>query len=205
MQSIPRHQCLIYEGSPSRNLRALAAVAQHKLNANCRCLYLNSPVMVAGMRCYLAAAGIDVTYQIAKASLVLSSDQRHLVKGRFDIDQMLHTLEDALNQALNDGYDGLWATGDMTWELGPQKDFSKLLDYEWQLEAFLRDHPALSGICQYHVDTMPGEVVRQGLLTHPALFINETLSRMNPHFLGGDSSNPAVSTGMDSTINRLSH
>ncbi len=79
--------------------------------------------MVAGIRCYLAAAGIDIVQELGKTSLVLSSGQGHLVNGRFEIDQMMHTLEDALDQALNEGYDGLWATGDMSWEFGPQKIF----------------------------------------------------------------------------------
>ena len=99
--------------------------------------------MVAGMRSYLAAAGIDVAHEVGGGSLVLSSDQRHLVEGAFDIDRMMRTLEDALDQALNNGYAGLWATGDMSWEFGPQKDFSKLLEYEWRLEEFFRTHPEL--------------------------------------------------------------
>ena len=180
MNSTPRHQCLIYEGSPSRQLAAVAALLRQKLNENYRCLYLNSPVMVAGVRSYLAAAGIDVAHEVGKASLVLSSDQRHLVEGHFNVDRMMCTLEDALDQAMNDGYDGLWATGDMTWELGPRADFSKLLEYEWRLETFFRTHPALSGICQYHADTLPHHVLRQGLLSHPSIFVNETLSHINP-------------------------
>jgi hypothetical protein len=99
--------------------------------------------MVAGMRCYLAAGGLDVAYEVEKASLILSSDQRHLANGRFDVDRMMCTLEGALEQALNDGYTGLWATGDMTWELGPEKDFSKLLEYEWRWKSFSRDILAL--------------------------------------------------------------
>jgi hypothetical protein len=31
---------------------------------------------------------------------------------------MVHALERAVQQALSEGYDGLWATGDMTWEFG---------------------------------------------------------------------------------------
>lgn len=205
MESASRHQCLIYEGSPARNLAALAAVVRQKLNENYRCLYLNSPPMVAGMRCYLAAAGLDVVDEVGKASLVLSSDQRHLVKGRFDVDQMMCTLEDALNQALYDGYDGLWATGDMTWELGAQRDLSKLLEYEWRLEEFFRKHPVFGGICQYHADTLPREVLRQGLLTHPSIFVNETLSRINPHYLRADSCSDkaAMNPDLESLINRL--
>jgi MEDS: MEthanogen/methylotroph, DcmR Sensory domain len=207
MKIVARHQCLIYEGSPSRNLPAVAAVVRQKLNENFRCLYLNSPVMVAGMRCYLAAAGIDIAHELQKTSLVLSSDQHHLVKGSFDVDQMMHTLEDALGQAVKDGYDGLWASGDMTWELGPRKEFSKLLEYEWRLEEFFQSHPALGGICQYHADTLPVKVLRQGLLAHPSVFVNETLSRINPHYLSADlfSDQAAMNPELESVINHLCH
>jgi hypothetical protein len=205
METIPRHQCLIYEGSPSRQLSALAALVRQKLDENFRCLYMNSPVMVAGIRCYLAAAGIDIAHELEKTSLVLSSSQQHLINGRFHVDRMMQTLEDAMGKALNDGYQGLWATGDMTWELGPEKDFSKLLEYEWRLEEFFRTHPALSGICQYHADTLPREALRQGLVAHPSIFLNETLSRINPHHLRADSYNDqtAMNPELESMINRL--
>jgi hypothetical protein len=95
---------------------------------------------------------------------------------------MMAALEDALSSSMNDGYEGLWATGDMTWEFGPQKDFSKLLEYETRLEEFFQQHATISGICQYHADTLPREALREGLLAHPTLFVNETLSRINPHY-----------------------
>jgi hypothetical protein len=95
--------------------------------------------MVAGMRAHLFSVGVDVPQEEIKGSLALSSDTGYLLNGRFDIDRMLGTPEDALDQALNDGYQGLWATGDMRWEFGPEKDFLKLLDYEWELEEFLQE------------------------------------------------------------------
>ncbi len=116
MESAPRHQCLVYQGAPSQHLPLVAPVIREKLEQNYRCLYLNSAPMVAGMRSYLAAAGIDVAHESAKGSLVLSSEQQHLRGGLFDADAMLQSLEDTLRQALRDGYAGLWATGDMTWE-----------------------------------------------------------------------------------------
>jgi hypothetical protein len=187
--------------------RALAALVSQKLNENSRCLYLDSPVMVAGISCYLAAAGIDIARELGKGSLVLSSDQQHLIKGRFDVDQMVQTLEGALARALQDGYAGLWATGDMTWELGPQKDFSKLLESEWRLEELFQKHPELGGICQYHAEMLPHEVLRQGLLTHPLIFVNQTLSRINSHYLRADSySNQAeVNPELESVIDSLCH
>lgn len=181
---------MIYKGAPSRHLQALAVVAGQKLKENRRCLYLDTPPMVAGMRCYLSAVRVDVEQEAAKGSLVLSSDRSHLVDGRFDVDAMLRMLEDTVSQALRDGYAGLWAAGDMTWELGPQNDFSKLMEYEWRLEEAFQKHPQLCGICMYHRDTLPTEALAVGLESHRSVFINETLSRVNPHYVQADSPPP---------------
>jgi MEDS: MEthanogen/methylotroph, DcmR Sensory domain len=187
MEQLPRHQCLIYEGSPAAQLPAVAATIQKKLKENHRCLYLNSPPMVAGLRSYLFACGVDVPREVMQGSLVLSSDCEHLQNEMFDIDRMLNLLDGAVSQALHDGYDGVWATGDMSWEFGPKKDFSKLLEYEWRLEELFHKQPTLSGMCQYHTDSLPSTIVRQGLLTHQAIFINDTLSQLNSHYVRRES------------------
>lgn len=184
MTAIPRHQCLIYDGQPSRYLPMLAAIIRQKLARNYRCLYVNSDRMVAAMGSYLVAAGIDVAREVEKKSLIVSSSLQHLADGKhFDIDRMIGMLEKTLKEALDDGFEGLWATGDMTWEMGPEKDFSKLLEYEWRLEEFFREHETFGGVCQYHAATLPRNVVQQGMLTHRALFVSETLSMLNPHYL----------------------
>lgn len=177
-----RHQCLIYEGAPSRQLPGLAATIRKMLGANYRCLYLNSPAMTAGMSSYLAAQGIDVAREISKTSLVLSTDRSHLDGGNFNVDEMIGKLEDAVLQAVKAGHEGLWATGDMSWEFGSEKNLEKLLRYERQLEELFRRQPLLCGICQYHGDLLPDEILHHSLLTHRAVFINETLSRINPHY-----------------------
>lgn len=205
MENVPRHQCLIYHGAPSQQLSALAATIQEKLRRNYRCLYLNSAPMVAGMRSALWAAGVDVAAEIAKGSLVCSSDRPHLIDDRFDPECMIRLLEDALHTALRDGYAGLWATGDMTWEMGKDQDFQKLVEYEWRLEKFFQSHPQLAGICQYHADTLPRHVLRQGLVAHPGIFVSETLQMVNPEFVSVErlAAAMAQSQRADSALDRL--
>ncbi|MFY9742375.1 MAG: MEDS domain-containing protein [Candidatus Sulfotelmatobacter sp.] len=204
MQPPFRHQCLIYQGAPSRQLPALAATMRQMLSANYRCLYLNSPANVAGMSSYLAAAGIDVADELSKAHLVFSSDQSRLPGGGFDVDEMIGKIDDATVQALTDGYKGLWATGDMSWEFGSERNLAKLLKYERQLEELFRRQPMLCGICQYHSDLLPHETLRQGLLAHRAVFINETLSRVNPHYTETDSIlDGTMNIELDKMINNL--
>jgi len=205
MEHLPRHQCLIYQGAPSRQLPALAALMQEKLLRNHRCLYLNSPPMLAGIRSKLWAQGLDVDAAIARGDLILTSDRPHLVDGRFNADRMMQHLETAFNDALRAGYAGLWATGDMTWEMGPDTDFMKLVEYEWHLEKFFHAHPQLCGICQYHRDTLPREVLRQGLVVHPSVFVSETLQLVNPEYVRPDQFSPGAleAIQLDAAIDRL--
>lgn len=186
--SLTRHHCLIYRGAPSLQLPAIARLIKARLAENIRCLYLNSPPMVTGLKSYLFAAGVDVDYETDRASLLMSAERSHLVDGeKFSVDMLMDGLERALEQAKHDGYAGLWATGDMTWELGPEVGSGKLLEYECRLEQFFRTHPEMGGVCQYHIDSLPGFAVREGLQTHPKLFINDTLSILNPHFAGPEA------------------
>lgn len=205
MKPESRHQCLIYDGPPSRQLPALAAVMQQKLGEGYRGLYLNTPNMVAGLRYCLAAKGMDVAKEVAEGRLVLSSESTLSEDGSFDGALMLRQLESALDQALGDGFRGLFATGDMTWEFGPERNFAKLFEYECGLEKLFRKRQELGGICQYHKDTLPTEVPRQALLAHGTIFINETFSCFNPHYksFGSAGARLATDAELDEMVSAL--
>ncbi|HEX4637675.1 MAG TPA: MEDS domain-containing protein [Rhizomicrobium sp.] len=183
MKSLPRHQCLIYRGAPTEQLAGLALMIRRKLEANYRCLYLNGPEMVAGMRGYLTSSGLDVHDAVISGRLILSSSHDHLVDGEFDPRRMLRLLKDSYDSTLKDGYAGLWASGDMAWEFGPAMDFDKLVQYERALEVFFNLHPKMQGVCQYHADVLPSAVVKSGLSVHPGVYVNETLSRINAQYV----------------------
>jgi hypothetical protein len=183
MSDFPRHQCMIYDGAPSSHLAEIARTLLQRLKENYRCLYLNSPPMVAGMRSQLAAAGLNLSEQIASGALILSSDQEHLVDGKFDTERMIDVLNGAVASALADGFRGLWAAGDMTWEFGSEANLAKLLEYERRLEAFMKSNTGLCGVCLYHRDTLPAHAIRTALETHPALYVSATLSQLNPAYV----------------------
>jgi hypothetical protein len=182
MDDVPRHQCLIYRGEPTRQLAGLALLIRRMLEANYRCLYLNNEKMVAGIRSYLISSGLNVSDAVLQKRLILSSDRDHLINGTFDPRHMLDLLKQAFESALEDGHVGLWASGDMAWEFGPAKDFTKLVEYERGLEVFFQAHPTMRGVCQYHADFLPEHVVENGLIVHPGVYVNETLSRINPRY-----------------------
>lgn len=198
-----RHQCLIYSGAPSEQLRSIGEVIVARLDAGYRCLYMNSPVMVSGLRSYLAAAGLDLDRRMSTGSLVLSSDQSHLREGRFDVEPMISMLREAVLRAQTEGLKGLWASGDMTWEFGNEINLEKLLRYECRLEELFHEQPGLCGICQYHMDTLPSSSIQEALYVHPGVFINEALSKLNPHYVATGRRSKEQSTHTIAELRRM--
>jgi hypothetical protein len=199
-----RHMCLIYEGAPMMHLPRILALLSEHLEARYRCLFLGNSIAVAHARTGLRALGIDAETEMQRGTLVLSSDQTHLANGVFSPEKMLEGLAQAVEQALKDGFTGLWATGDMTWEFGPEKNLGKLLKYECGLEQLFRVQPALKGICQYHQDTLPLHALGDALLSHPSLYINHTLHRSNPFYVPPETLLEAPERALpDSRVERI--
>jgi hypothetical protein len=178
-----RHQSFMDHGSPSGHNPVVAAVIKARLEQNHRCLYFNSEQMVAGLRSDLVEIGVDVARETANNSLIFTSQLGHLNEDQtFDVDRMIATLEDTLNQTLLDGYAGLCASGDIAWEFGPKGDFGQLLQYEIRLEEFVCTHTEMSGICLYDAGTLPPDAMQTGYEVHPSFCISETESRLNPAY-----------------------
>jgi signal transduction histidine kinase len=181
-QEVSRHKCLIYDGHPSEQLPVVIPLLADGLQNNWRCLYLGSPEMVRMVDIALAATGVDTAHEANRGALVFSSDRNHLADGKFVPEQMIDGLCAQIDGALKDGFEGLCATGDMKWELGPDKNFDVLLDYEARLDQVFRAKP-LRGICQYHRNTIPAKAVRDALVTHPNVYIGNVLNRDNLFYI----------------------
>lgn len=123
-----RPQCLVYDRASSRHLQLVAPVLGAMLELNYRYLNLNSPPMGPACAHIWPQRALNIAREVAIVSLALSSEQQHLRGGYFDADAMMQTLANDLEQALHDDYAGLWASGDMAWEFGPRKDFTRLLE-----------------------------------------------------------------------------
>lgn len=178
---VSRHKCLIYDGHPSEQLPVIVPLLMDGLHQNRRCLYLGDPQMLQMVDSALADKGVDVGRETRRGALVFSSDRSHLRNG-FDPYSMVGMLTDLTDDALRDGFQGLCATGDMMWELGSEKNFDLLLEYEALLEQLFREKP-ISGICQYHRKTVPGHAIREALLAHRSVYIGDELNHDNLFYI----------------------
>ena len=179
---VSRHKCLIYDGDPSEQLPVVVPLLLDGLRENWRCLYLGSPEAVRMIDGALASKGIDTERERDRSALVLSSDRSHLDNGKFDPEAMIGGLRSSVDDAVRDGFQGLCATGDMRWELGPDESFDRLVEYEALLEDVIRQMP-LRGICQYHRALLPPAAVHDALITHRAAYVGNRLNVDNLYYV----------------------
>lgn len=179
---ISRHKCLLYEGDPTELLSVVIPFLKAGLSQARRCLYLGDPQTLRIVANSLRAQGVDVDRETGRGALLLSSDRSGMDGDGFDPAAMVGKLRNLVQEASRDGFDGLYATGDMRWELGSDDNFDRLLEYEARLEDVFQELP-LYGICQYHRGLVPARALRDALLTHSAVYLGESFDRDNLFYL----------------------
>ena len=179
---VSRHKCLIYDGHPSEQLPGVIPLLRDGLRDNWRCLYLGGPDMVRMVESALVASGVDCARETMSGALIMSSERNHLSGNKFEPRALIESLSESIDDAVRDGFEGLCATGDMKWELGPDENFDVLLEYEARLDQLFREKP-LRGICQYHRKVVPARAVREALVTHRSTYIGSVLNRDNLYYI----------------------
>jgi chemotaxis family two-component system sensor kinase Cph1 len=102
---------------------------------------------------------VDVDEAVTSGRLeVASQEDTYLLNGHFEADKMIRFLADALEPAIASGFSGLRVVGEMTWALAGDLGTGPLIEYEAELNYFVRDHP-VAVTCQYDRKRFSPEVI----------------------------------------------
>jgi hypothetical protein len=175
------HVCTLYS---TRDEQMAAAVAYIRggLARGERCLYVVCEHSPDEFREGLRAAGIDVEKEEGRgALLLLTKHDGHLNGGCFDPDKMIHMLHAAVKDALDAGFAGLCAAGDMSWLLDEAQGSERIAEYEARLNEFYPSSRAL-GLCLYNRTKLPAATLDHSLATHPHVRIEEDILLSNPFY-----------------------
>ena len=83
---------------------------------------------------------------------------------------MLRMLNDAVESALNAGFTGLRACGDMSWLVEHPAGAERIVEYEALLNPLFRGIRAL-GMCQYDRARLPPSALDHAMATHPTVTV----------------------------------
>lgn len=175
------HICSVFETEEEQLAIAVEYVA-HGLACGEQVLYVcQSTAAQERFRARLRDAGVDVAAVVKRGALIESTHAAaHLVNNRFDCERMLTLLNDAVEAALNAGFTGLRACGDMSWLLAEPEGADQVVEYEALLNQFFRGVRA-SGMCLYDRRRLPPPLVDQALATHSSVLVDGH-HRSNPFY-----------------------
>ena len=169
------HAALVYE-SRAEQFAAAIPFVRRGLERNERCLYVAHETtreeVVAAMR----AGGIDVDAALESGRLsIRDADETFRRNGRFDADETIAYLEDAVDAATAE-YEALRVTGEMSGALRNEGDAEELAAFEAAASA-LFDGVDARALCQYDRTQVPADVVRDVIDAHPLLVHDGRVSR----------------------------
>jgi len=96
---------------------------------------------------------------------------------------MIDMLRRAVKDALDAGFAGLCAAGDMNWVLDDAPGSHEILEYEALLNYFYADpkNKAL-GLCQYNRTTVPAHILDTCMATHKHIRVAGPMMLENPFY-----------------------
>jgi len=175
------HVCALYT-TMEEQLRAAVDYIRGGLERGERCLYVCCEHTIGEFRGALKRAGINVRAEEKRGALVLvTKHEGHLAGGTFDPDRMISMLHAAVKDALDAGFNGLCAAGDMTWLLDEAPGSEKLAEYEARLNHFYAMNRAL-GLCQYNRSKLTDAALDHGIATHPCIRMEGPILLRNPFY-----------------------
>jgi hypothetical protein len=162
------HICAIY-----RNDEELAGIVApylaEGLRRGERCWFLPSPDGSPKLHAELTALGVDVTSQQRRGALVIAdSATAYAARGNFEPEETMAVFSSAIEEALNDGFTGFRAAAEMSWVLDVPDGPERIVTYEALLKSLFSNGRA-TGLCLYHRERMPLDVIDGALATHPVV------------------------------------
>ena len=114
----------------------------------------------------------------------LRRDEAYLRDGCFNADRMLGFIRQGEQKALADGYAGLTATGEMSWQKTDAPGTDQLMEYEARLnDLYPESNPTL--LCQYEEPAFDHTTLLDAIRTHPRVVLNGELC-VNPYYTPPD-------------------
>jgi len=159
------HVCLFYR-SPEELLATLIPYIRVGLERNERCFCAQPAEVRAQLMVGLETQGIQVDSALKRGALVLvDPEQIYFEEGQFDPQVMTELLRSSIQGAVQDGFSGFRAAGEMHWSLSERPGCDRLVEYEALMDTFYPRKPAI-GLCAYPASAFTPEKLQKILEAH---------------------------------------
>jgi hypothetical protein len=175
------HICAIFE-SHAQQMEVMIPFIATGLRATQQCVWVSPPDAAQHFREALGAIGGDLPTLEASGQLVIISDvDYYLYHGLFEPDRTIALMRTLHEEGRRQGYQGIRATGDVSWLGKSGLDPDIWEEYELRVSHEVADRPVVV-VCQYNPRQVGGEMVVKALRTHPIVILGDTV-KQNPFYV----------------------
>lgn len=164
------HMVILYEDEKEIT-EHLSAYIHASLERNERCIYITGDTDTGGILRELASLQDDEGTGNGDF-VILDRDEAYSRDGRFEPDRMIELIRSSTREALDDGYNGLSVTGEISWVLDYEDGRERIIEYEWKLNEQVFDHLPVSALCRYNLTKFSHEMIINIIQLHPFLIWN---------------------------------
>ncbi|MFW6121944.1 MAG: MEDS domain-containing protein [Petrotogales bacterium] len=171
------HLCLLYEDQDVW-AETLVYYIHEGLKQNQKCIYVADENTAQEIRDVFGDKDIDISeFENIGQYAIAKERDTYTRGGHFDPDSMIKLLISETEKALDEGYEALRVTGEMTWALRDITGSEKLLEYEAKLNRDLFPNYPCTAICQYDMRRFDSEIIKGVILTHPLIIKDRKIYR----------------------------
>ena len=174
------HTCFIYQ-NVDQQVSVTAQFLKLGLDNGEKCVFLDMPEKLARVRLALKDLGVDTAAAEQRKALELTAKREFLDRGRFNQEKIMQFLGETLKETLKQGFTGLRVTGDMNWELGSDQDFNLLVQYEAELDRYVKGQQIV-GMCQYQRYSVSSLAISNALETHESVILGTQFCADNLYY-----------------------
>jgi hypothetical protein len=160
------HVCSLYSTTEELAHSAAEFLAEG-LSKQERCWYVGVGEEMPLVQRELQRLGVDVRSELGRNALQLTAGSAaYIIHGSFSAEATLAVFNDAIEHAHREGFTGLRAAAEMSWILDCENGPSEAIVYEALLKSLFANCRS-TGLCFYHRERMPLDVINGALETHP--------------------------------------
>jgi len=176
-----RHICLFFSDQEDQWQNFRSYFMKHYKTGQ-PTLYIYDSSTEKALLARLVAENINPDFATQYGLLRLTpSSETYLKQGKFTAQNMICFMEKTIKDILDEGFDKLLITGEMTWFFSGAEGVEEIHEYERLLNSLLEKYPGVTIVCQYDVRRFGAHDTLEACCSHPTVRLKNNLQ---PGFYG---------------------
>ena len=198
------HTVLLYN-EISEILPASISFIKASLQRNEKCLYIKGDLNIEVLLTELRKEISDLDLYIQKGQLqFLSKEETYALSKQFKAEKMIETLKKESTKAIEEGYQGLSITGELSWVLNFEDGKKEIINYEWMLNEFIFDYYPVVAMCRYSLNKFDKNIIKAIIELHHFIIWQNKVHE-NPYYISpaGYRDNKVVEYEIESWLKNI--